>query len=293
MTTYGELIAGIHTSLHSFTGVQEQLTWLTSSIDADDLTIPVSNSEMALRGVVEVDEELLYVDSTDSTGLVVAPFGRGYKSSTATSHALNAQVTFDPTFPKVEIKRVIGSVVQALYPTLFRVQSATLTYSSTVVGYELPADCGGVLEVKAKRDSDHENQWVPLSGWSFDSTSPEATGKVLNLFDPLAPGMDLEVSYFAPFADFASDSDTMASVGLSESHVDLIVYGATARLVRFLDPGRLQVGAVENLSRAAVVSSGDAGRVANQLYAMYSQRLAEERRRLLDLYPARSHFNGR
>jgi hypothetical protein len=100
----------------------------------------------------------------------------------------------------------------------------------------------------------------------------------------------VRVVYRAPFGTFASDSATLDSVGLSESHADLILYAVTARMIRFLDPARLQVAAVENLSRSSVVQSGDAAKVANQLYAMYQQRLVEERIRLLQLTPPQIHF---
>jgi hypothetical protein len=63
-------------------------------------------------------------------------------------------------------------------------------------------------------------------------------------------------------------------------------------MVRFLDPARLQIGAVENVSRSAVVQAGDAAKIATQLYAMYQQRLVEERTRLLELDPPSINFTS-
>ena len=64
-------------------------------------------------------------------------------------------------------------------------------------------------------------------------------------------------------------------------------------MIRFLEPARLQLGSVENISRAQLIQAGDAGRTATQLFALYQQRVAEERRRLLEQYPARPNFLAR
>lgn len=289
MTTLGDLVASVHTSLHSYTGLQEISTWLTADIDAAVTTLAVASSDTILKGIAEVDDELLYVNISDANGLTLAPFGRGYRGSTAAAHVTNAQITFDPSFPRVEIKRAIDQCVAGLFPQLYQVKSTDITFNPSALGYDLPADVENVIEVKAKAVSPL-NYWETLFNWSFDPTSPEATGKALNLIDYVLPSTQVRVVYQAKFGTFAASTDTLASVGLSESYADLILYGVTARMIRFLDPGRLQLGGVENISRAGVVQSGDAAKIANQLYAMYQQRVTEERSKLLSLTPPTLHF---
>ena len=290
MSTYGDLVTSIHSSLHSYTGLQEQVTWLTSAVsDTTSTTFSVNSSDSVMRGIAEVDEELVYVNSSDSGGLALAPFGRGYRGSTAATHALNAAVTFDPMFPRVEIKRAVAQCLQGLYPTLFRIKTADLTYSSSAVGYDLPADCDDILSVTWQLPSP-ANDWQPIWHWSFDPNSKDANGNKLSIYQDITAGAAIRVTYKATFGTFAADSDTLTSVGLSDSCSDLILYYVTSRMVRFLDPQRLQVASVENVSRAQVVQAGDAGRTANQLYAMYQQRLAEERRRLLELTKPQINF---
>lgn len=290
MTTLGDLIASVHTSLHSYTGMQERVTWLTGGIDASVTSIAVGSTDAAIKGITEVDSELLYVDSADAGVLTLTPFGRGYRGSTAATHSANAEVTIDPAFPKVEIRRAIEQCIAGLYPTLYQVKTTDINFEVMPVGYDLPADCEKVLEVKASLSTDPYNYNMPIYHWSFDAHSPEATGRSLNLYQNLQPGSVMRVVYMAKFGTFASDAATLASVGLDDSMADLILYCVTARMIRFLDPSRLQGMSVENLSRASVVNAGDAGRVANQLYAMYQTRLQEERRKVLDLTPAQIHF---
>lgn len=288
MSTLNDLINSIHASLHSYTGQQEQVTYLTSACTDSDLTLSVASSETIMRGIAEIEDELVYVETSDSGGLQLPPFGRGFRGSTAAAHAQNTQVTFDPAFTRVEIRRAIDQCVEGLFPTLYQLKTTTLTYSATTVAYELPADCEGVVGVSEEIPS--ITYYQPLARWRFDANSPNATGKALNLFDYSSPQNEVTVTYRAKFGTFASGSDTLASIGLSESYADLILYSVTSRLIRFLDSTRLQVGTVENLSRSNVVASGDAGKIANQLYAMYQQRLAEERKRLLELDPPSINF---
>lgn len=290
MTTYGELVDTIVSSLHSFSGVHEQSTYLTAAVDADDLTLSVASSDAIMRGLAEIEDELVYVETSDSGGLSVAPYGRGYRGTTAAAHALNTQVLFDPIFPRDSICKTINQCVAGLFPQLYQVKATDITFTPQPIGYELPEDVAEILEVKFQSPDDPYNYWQPVRRYDFDTNSPETTGNALNLFHNLPSGSTVRVVYMAPFGSFTDAADTFADVGLSESYADLILYGVTARLVRFLDPARLQVTAVENLSRAQVVQVGDAGKVANQLYAMYQQRLDEERKRLLNLNPARLHY---
>jgi hypothetical protein len=98
------------------------------------------------------------------------------------------------------------------------------------------------------------------------------------------------VVYKAKFGQLVNDSDTLDSVGLTDNHIDLIVYAVAARMIRFLDPARLQLASVENVARGQLVAAGDAGKIANQMYAMYQQRLAEERRNLITSIPPSMNF---
>lgn len=290
MTTLGDLIGSISSSLHSYTGVQEASTYLTAPVTASSLSFAVNSSEQVARGIAEVDDELVYVDVADSNSLSIAPYGRGYLGSTAASHLTNAQLTVDPTFPRCEIRRAVDQAVLGLYPHLFRVTSTDLTYTPAPTGYALPADCEEVLDVKWRVSTDPTNYWQPIYNYAFDASSAEVSGKALNLFEWLPTSSTIRVVYQASFSPFTSNTDTLASAGLKEDWADLILYAVTSRMVRFLDPARLQIRSVENVSRAQVVPSGDAGKIANQLYAMYQQRLIEERRKLLDLHPTRINF---
>jgi hypothetical protein len=142
MSTLGDLVNSIHSALHSYTGIQEQQTWLTAGIDADDTALTVASLDAAQRGIAEIDDELVYVASTDdANGVELAPFGRGYRGTTAATHAINSAVTFAPAWPKAEIRKAITQCLDGLFPQLYQIKTTDISYLPNPVGYDLPADC--------------------------------------------------------------------------------------------------------------------------------------------------------
>lgn len=287
MTTRSELIESIHSALHSYTGVHEQVTALDTEVDSSETTLHCTRADGAKRGIAEIGDELIYVDGVEGNALNLPSFGRGYRGSTATVHPVGSMVTFDPTFPRHEIGKTVDQVVAALFPALFQVKESVLTSQAVDVSYALPPDVEHVLRVEAKLNADPADYWAPIVNWELEKTT---TVPVLNLYEGGVPGWSVKVAYAAKFGALTAD---FATAGIPESYVDLITYGVTQRLIRFLEPARLQLASVENTSRAQYIQSGDAGRTATQLYALYQQRVAEERRRLLEQYPARPNFLSR
>ena len=289
MTTLLDLTNRVHSLLHSSTGVQESMTWLTAPATSSALTLSVDDSSAISKGISEVGDELVYVSTTAADSLVLAPFGRGFRGSTAAAQAVNTPVTFNPTFPRVEIKRAINEALKQTYPSLWQIKSTTFTFSGAQLTYELPADCDMVTKVLWQTVGPSQ-YWETSYGWRFEQDSEETTGKALTLLDMPLQGQTVKVVYQAGFTPLASDSDTLEAAGFPSSAEDVLLYAVAAKLIRFMDVSRMQLDNVENLSRAQVVSPGDAGKVANQMFAMYQQRLTEERSRLLSLNPPQLYF---
>lgn len=288
MTTRSELISRISSQLHSYTGTHETVTYLTATLGSATLTATVNSTDGAKRGIAEIDDELIYVDSVSGSGLVIPPFGRGYRGTTAASHSSNAMVTFDPVFPRGEIGNAVDQCIAGLFPALYQVKETTLSGQAIDRSYALPAGVEGVLRVETKWSTDPTDYWYPIVNWELEKAASGV--HTLNLYEGAPTGWDIKVVYTAQFDPLSVD---LATSGIPDSYEDLITYGATSKLVRFLEPARLQLGSVENVSRAQLIQSGDAGKTATQLYALYQQRVAEERRRLLDEFPPRSHFLAR
>lgn len=130
--------------------------------------------------------------------------------------------------------------------------------------------------------------------YKFDSdASPSvyATGKTISVLDNITPGQTVRVVYTTPPTALASASDVFSTVtGLPSSCVDMIVYGAIAKMLPGLEIARLQLGSIESVERAAQISPGSAIAASRYFYGMFEARLKEEKSRLQSLHPALIHY---
>ena len=80
------------------------------------------------------------------------------------------------------------------------------------------------------------------------------------------------------------------TTGLPTSCKDVIVYGATYRLLQFIDPARLNYSSAEADLNDSKLQYGSGASSARFLLAMYQQRLNEEADKLRDAYQTRIHY---
>jgi len=80
MTLFVDLIDETALSLTGYTNRQDQATYLTAPMSATDLTFTVADGTVLTRGLVEIDDELIWVDSFDRTSNVatIPSYGRGF-----------------------------------------------------------------------------------------------------------------------------------------------------------------------------------------------------------------------
>jgi len=282
-------------NLEGFTLRQDRTTYLTTAIDSDDLTLSLASGDNIGKGIVEVDEELIHIDSVDRSdrSAVISPFGRGYRGTTAASHALNAKVTFSPSFPRLSVKRAINDTIRAVYPNIFGVTSTTFTYNAAQTTYSLPANAETVLAV-SWASIGPSGEWIPIRRWRQDPTaasSEYATTNSISIYDALVPGRTVQVIYTKEPSALSSASDVFTTVtGLPESTRDVIIYGAAYRMVSFLDPGRLTFTSPEADQNDTTRQFGAGTNTARYLLALYQQRLQEESQKLNGKYPVRVHY---
>lgn len=292
MTTIAELIQQISFKLHGQTGIKEQLTYLTSAIDATATDLVVANGNQVHIGLIEVDSELMLVEAQDGNNVKLYPFGRGQEGTTAVAHAINAKVTNDPVFPTESIFKAIQEAILEISPDLFQVKKYEFPWNTTHVSYGLPADVDRVLQVSYDTPGPWK-MWPKLSRWSYNSDASVAdftNGKSIEVYDGLIPGFNVQVTYAAPYTVPTTTSDTFASLGVQETMKDVIMFNVCWRLTQSLESSRLQIRSAESRSREEAVEAGAITNLARQFFAMYSQRFAEERRRLLTLHPAPVHW---
>lgn len=295
MPSFDQLTDSTMMYLHGFATVQDQSTHLTESVAADATTLKVADATALSRGLVEIGDELLWVDTVDSVSLnmQVPPYGRGFRGSTAAAHAAGTRVVSAPMFPRSMVKDAINEAIRAVYPDLFGVASTTFTYTPAVSTYALPAGAYQVLSV-SWQSIGPSREWLPLRRYRVDvnaDTTAFPTGATLSVYDPVVPGRTVRVVYAKqPTALSAAGDDFVSVTGLPASCEDVIRLGAAYRMVPFMDVAHLSGMSAEadfSANMRPVGSAADAGRYLLQLYQV---RLQEETRRLQALYSDRSYY---
>lgn len=297
MATFGSMADEVVRKLAGFTLRQDRQTHLTATLSATATSITVASAQNISSGVIQIDDELIYVDSYDRlTGVLsIPPYGRGYNGTSAATHQNGARVIVSPTFPSVDIKDAINETLLATFPDLYTTGTHTFSFSPAQSTYPLPDEVETVLGLSYETTGPSK-EWVPVRGWRVDpmaNTDTFNSRNSITLYSGVESGRTVQVSYSAaPAVMDANDDDFEIVTGLPASCKDVIILGAAARLASFIDPGRLTFGSAESDQQSQIAgrSYGAGTNASKYLLALYDKRLSEEARKLNDRNPIRIHF---
>lgn len=301
MTTFDGLLARIRQQVSGYTKDQAAYAELAADMASGDVTFTVtSDTEQSIsRGLVEIDDELLLVKRYDASSGVVSVLaglnGRGAEGTIPAAHAANSLITTSPKYPRARMREAVNDVLSSLYPQLVVFDTTVISNISVVYEYGMPADA---LDVWAVSDSlvGPTKVWMQGLNYRFNPTADTSafpTGKSIQLFDPVTPGQPMLIKYTkAPQALVNGSDDFAAVTGLPERCVDLVVWGAAARLLPAYDAARLQQSSIESTERAPLVPPSSATKTAQYYMAMYQQRLEEERMRIFEENPQTTSYGS-
>jgi len=307
MTTFADMINEVSMNLSGYTLQQDRATYLktaittTTSTSASPLIISLGSTENVGKGIVEIDEELLWVDSYDRIGgtATIAPYGRGYLGTTAATHTADTKVTIAPTFPSFAIKRAINDTISAIGSSIFAASTTTITSNAAVAAFRLPTT-GATLDIRnilsmAYQSIGASKEWVPIRVWRFDgnaNTTAFTSGQTVSVYDNIPSGRTIQIVYSKDPTPFTTTADVFTTkTGLPESCKDLIILGATYRLLSNLDPARASMVSPQADETDSKRPYGSSQSITKQIYALYNQRLTEEVRSQQDRYPIRIHYS--
>jgi hypothetical protein len=288
--TWGSLTDEVILALQGWGQNKDQLSTLQTAITAGSTTLSLTASGGVGRGLIEVDDELIWVDTVDGVNLTIPAWGRGYKGTIAESHDAGSAVYVNPTWPRSVVAREINNTINALYPGLFAVKVSSFSASSVVWQYPIPADAERILEVQWRWNT--IDGWQQVNGWDLShSADPTdfATGKMLSIPTYVPSAATLRVLYAAVPTTFSDASDVYSVTGLPATSKDVVILGTAARLTPWLDVGRLPVQSVEADALDSPRPLGTSIQAGKELRAQFNARLQEERRALYMKYPIRAH----
>lgn len=282
------MVDEITSNLEGFTVFNGQSTHLTADATDSDLTLSVADAAQVGAGVIEVDNELMWVTGADQSAstVTVAPYGRGYKGTVKAAHAANTQIRMSPAWPRAMVAREINNALAGVFPMLYGVSAApAITLNGVLYQFGLPDDLERVVDVRYKF-TDFDG-WRRVDAWDVDHGSPADFGSdgMLSIYSGVPAGSTVHVLYAHRPKPLTSGTDDFTATGLPDQCRDVIVLSTMARMARFMDAARIPLRDSLNEPRGA----GTATDIANDLFRQYQTRVLEEQAALSNRWPARAH----
>ena len=298
MPTLNEMVDEVRANLQGYALRQDRITYVANpaGLSTTSTEILVGSASNLAKGTIEIDDELIWIDSfnaSSNTLNVIPGFGRGYQGTTASPHAQYAQVTLSPTFPRKSIKKAINDTINSFYPKLWIAQPFTFTFNASQTTYALPDDAEDVLFV-SWQSTGSSLEWIPINRWRMDGMANVATfntTNTINIYDNVQPGRTIQVYYTATPNNLDANTDDFADVtGLPESCQDVVILGASYKLLSYLDAGRINLSSAEADLNDTKLPSTSGASASKYIFALFQQRLQEEALKLADKYPIRIHY---
>ncbi len=313
-TIFGDLIEKVYRRVMG--GIRERAVQInqTDGIGSDDTTMvlegPQCNS-IQPGTILAIELELIYVDTWDSGDLTVTSMIRGYYGSIPAAHIDGTITYINPKYSRFDIGRAINDDLSSLSaPTngLFRVGSIALTYNPVYQGYDLgdlPANFIDILEIRYAIAPPYRN-FPAIKKWRVLRNVPDAafpSGMGLIIYEAGWPGLNIYVSYSAPFINLVDESDSVlltpatndqdppyngyadANIAnLTPTMLDLPPLGAEIDLTQPREISRNFMDSQPDARMAPEVVAGAVMASANALMAKRLTRINEEADRLSRQY---------
>jgi len=307
MTTLTDMINEVSINLSGYTLQQDRATHITADVTATastiaaPITLSLASTDSVGKGIVEIDEELFWVDNYDRVGntATIAPYGRAYLGTTLAAHTAGTKVTIAPTFPRFVIKRAINDTISAIGSSIFAAKTTTITSNSAVSAFRLPTT-GTTLDIRsilavAYQALGSSKEWIPIRTYRFDGNANSTaftSGQTLSIYDYIPSGRTVQIVYSTNPTSFSTNADIFTdTTGLPESCKDLVILGATYRLLSNLDPARASMVSPQADETDSKRPYGSSQSLTRQVYTLFTQRLNEEIKKQQDKYPIRVHYS--
>lgn len=284
MSTFDEMAEHILAEIASYVKNQESVTVLMADATSSDTVFQVEDVAALSKGTIEIGDELVYIRTVSQTesNMTAMTGGRGWRATSASPHPAGTLVRNNPTFPRSFVKRAINDTIKSL--EIPAIKTVDFEFDGTTFAYPLPLGAEHVTGVSWDLP-DVSAVWQRLTNYSLDRNyivEGELLPRVaVVLGEAPMPGRTLRIQYTTNGTPLESGDDFTDS-GFEESVEDVVKYGAMWRLVSTLETGRVSGTTVSGDALDSKMSSGAAMAAARYLYQLYTVRLEEERKRVLN-----------
>lgn len=281
MATLNQLTEQTLGEVSGYVKNQESVTIATNSVAAGDVTITVDDAAALSKGIIEIDDELIYIKrSVTASGTIQVlgtsanPVGRGWRGTTATSHVSGSVVKNNPMFPRSQVKRAILETIKGMnFPVI---DNESFTFNGSDYSYIMPDALEDITGVSWELP-DSTGVWALIKRWRLDTNYlyNGSTKQALILNEAPMPGQTVRVQY-TKFPTTITDNQELTVSGLPASCEDVVRLGAMYRLLSTVDPGKVIATSVSADALDQPVSAGASTNTAKYIFQLYTVRLAEE-----------------
>lgn len=290
--TLDDVVNAVKAELQGWVRDQERTTYLTADITNTATSVNVPAGQKGAAGTIEIGYELIWVSDVDSTNgvLTVPPYGRGTAGTLPAAHAAGDKITYTPRFPKTAVANAINATIKAIGTELPATGTTSFTNSAAVMTYALPATVEKI-QLVSYQSLGPSQRWVPVDWFDFDpaaNTTAFPTGKTISLQEGVPPGRTVQVVYTQLPTELTNDTDLFSTSGLPASCVDVVQFGACARLAVGMQSS---VADYQSVAADVLDNQGSAGQEAGNLsryyYLLYQSRLQDEVRKFWQVHQPR------
>jgi hypothetical protein len=281
MATLNELVEQTIAEIGSYVRNQESVTTALNSVAAGDVSIAVDDATSLSKGIVEIDDELIYVKKSiaasgiiQTLGTTANPVGRGWRGSTATSHVSGSVVRNNPLFPRTQVRRALLETIKGMnFPVI---ANETFTFDGSTYAYVMPDALIDITGVSWELP-DSSGTWGIIKRWRLDTNYLDgaSTGQAIILNEAPEPGRAVRVQY-TKYPTTIANTDQLTVSGLPSSCEDVVRLGAMYRLLSTVDAGKVTATSVSADALDQPVSAGASTSAAKYIFQLYTVRLAEE-----------------
>ena len=232
-------------------------------------------------GLIEIGQELMLVTNanTSTRTLTVA---RGFKGTTAASHADNATITLNPTFPRKSVFDAVADNIVRLYPSLYNVTTTSVTSGSTYA--EVPAS---TVEVLTSYIQDSTGDRYTSAGVELLRDFPPSSTNTAVQFYNTSTGKTVYLVTKRKFVRPIDETVDLATDCLiADEYEQIVMVGAVADVVGATDVDATTQEFITERLAAENYPVGSGERLRNALLRLRSLLIDEARGNLRSLYPA-------
>jgi hypothetical protein len=286
--------------IQSFTNLRTAITDTTTTTVAyeSDFLTTEEEDAMGSGAFIEINQELMLVLSLNTADETLS-VKRGARGTTATTHAETDLIKINPPFIRLNVFNAVKDQIENLYPTLFAVETQTITTANGYVALTGDDDSRIVAPLKAVSQyqslSSGNETTVQFRGVSIElidvPTSITGTGKVVQFFG-IQTGVDVHCTFKKKFGEISNEDDTLSNIGLETEYEPIIMAGVAAQMIAGKDIPAATTEYISDSIQASVYPVGSSSSIRNSLLQYQQILIQQARKDLRARYPEPVSLNS-